>query len=313
MDMKEHFNIDYKKGVILVMLTAVVSGFSIFINSIGIKEFDSSVFTFLKNAAVAAMLFAVILGFSMFSELRALKKKQWLQLIIIGLVGGSIPFLLYFKGLQMTTGATSGFLHKTLFIYASVFAVIFLREKITKGLAIGAAMLLLGNYLLIKPDFGFSAGHILVAIAVIFWAAENTFAKQVLKNVSGTVVAFGRMFFGSLFIFAFLASTGKISFALYLTHVHYLWIGLTSIFLLLYNTLFYNGLRHMKVSTAACILSLGQPITTALSFIFKSKAVGLGQGFGMLLIVAGVISVLWLSSIISLVRQAARVRQYGRH
>ena len=52
-----------KKGLLLVFLTAVISGFSIFINSYGVKGFDSSVFTFSKNIVVALFLFSIIIFF----------------------------------------------------------------------------------------------------------------------------------------------------------------------------------------------------------------------------------------------------------
>src|SRR3989338_8794652 len=98
--------IENRKGLMLVFFTAIISGFSIFVNSFGVKGFDSSVFTFSKNAVVAILLFAIILGLGNFSELKTLKKRQRLQLAAIGLIGGSVPFLLYFKGLQMAAGAT---------------------------------------------------------------------------------------------------------------------------------------------------------------------------------------------------------------
>lgn len=313
MGMNNYFQDKYKKGLILVLLTALVSGFSIFINSIGVREFDSSIFTFLKNSLVAAMLFAVILAAGNFSELRALKTKQWLQLALIGLIGGSIPFLLYFKGLQMTTGAVSGFIHKTMFLYVAVFGLVFLKEKITKGVFIGVSLLMLGNYLLLKPDFNLSAGHILIFIAVLFWAAEATFAKYVLNKMSGNIVAFGRMFFGSLFILFFLSAAGKISLIEKLSLTHYMWIGLASLFLLLYVISFYNGLKYVKVTTAACILSLGQPVTAILSFMFNGKTLTLIQATGMLLIVAGVISIAWLAGILSSIKNFIGAEEHGRN
>ena len=315
MGINNYFQDYYKKGIILVLLTALVSGFSIFINSIGVREFDSSIFTFLKNSLVAAMLFAVILAAGNFSELKALKIKQWLQLALIGLIGGSIPFLLYFKGLQMATGAVSGFIHKTMFLYVAIFALVFLKEKITKGVFIGVSLLMLGNYLLLKPDFNLSSGHILIFIAVLFWAAEATFAKHVLKKMSGNIVAFGRMFFGSLFILVFLSASGKISLIEKLSLAHYMWVGLTSLFLLLYVVSFYNGLKYIKATTAACILSLGQPITIILAFMFSGKTLTLIQAAGMLLIIAGAISAAWLTGILSRIRnyKLLGAKEHGRN
>ena len=123
-----------KRGVFLVISTAVISGFAIFINSYAVKDIDSSLFTFLKNIVVALLLFAVILGIREYRELRELTRKQWMQLAAIGLIGGSIPFLLFFRGLQMTAGATSAFLHKTLFIFVAIFALLFLKEKLRPSL-----------------------------------------------------------------------------------------------------------------------------------------------------------------------------------
>ena len=313
MDVRNSIRLENKNGLMLVLFTALISGFSIFINSYGVKEFDSSIFTFLKNLVVAVLLFVIVLSISLFSELKKLSKKNWLQLIFIGLIGGSIPFLLFFKGLQMTTGTTSAFIHKTMFVYIAIFAIVFLKEKLTKGLLIGASLLMLGNYLMIKPSFSFSAGHVLIIIATIFWAAENTYAKHVLKEISGTVVAFGRMLFGSLFILIFLTAAGKMNLLGKLTASHYWWIGLSSMFLLLYVITFYNGLKQVKVSTAACILTLGAPVTTMLSWIFSGKSVSLSQALGMLLIVAGIICVIGFSYIVSSAAIIFRVKDYGRN
>jgi len=313
MYLNKSFQMEDKNGLMLVFFTAIISGFSIYVSSIGVKEFDSSIFTFLKNAAVAIFLFAIIAGFKNFTDLKKLERKQWAQLVLIGLIGGSIPFLLFFQGLKMTSGATSGFIHKTLFIYATIFAIVFLKEKPAKGIFIGAILLLIGNYLLIRPDFKFAQGHLLVFAAVLFWAAENTYAKYVLKNFSGTVVAFGRMFFGSIFILIFLIIAGKISLLSNLTLTHAKWVFLSSIFLLLYVLTFYNGLKQIKVTTATGILALGSPITTLLAWIFSNKQPTLNDSIGMLLIVAGIISIVWMSSILKYVSNFFGAKEYGRH
>lgn len=313
MAVRDSFNGESKSGLMLVFFTAIISGFSIFINSIGVKEFDSSIFTFLKNIAVSVFLFCIILLLGMFIELKKLSKKQWFQLIAIGLIGGSIPFLLFFQGLKLTTGATSGFLHKTIFIFVAVFAILFLKEKPTKGVIIGAALLLLGNYLMIKPDFRFAEGHLLILAAVIFWAAENTFSKYVLKSLSGTIVAFGRMFFGSIFILIFLLVTGRLSLITKLTGAHIGWVLLSSMFLLLYVFTYYNGLKQIKASTAASILAIGSPITTLLSWVFANKPVTLQQSMGMLLIAVGIISIVSLPSILKYAKNFIIVKEDGRN
>lgn len=283
------------KGIILVLITAIVSGVSIFLNSFAVKGFDSSVFTFSKNILVAVFLLAIISGIGQLSALRQLTSKQWMKLTAIGLIGGSIPFLLFFKGLQMTNATASGFIHKMLFIFATAMAIIFIKEKINKWLIIGISLLTAGTFVLVKPQLSFSFGEGLLLAAVILWAAENTISKHILKELSGTVVAFGRMFFGALFIFIFLLSTGKAGKLTAMTLDQYAWIALTTVLLLLYVMTFYNGLKHVKLSTAAAILSLGMPITIMLDFTFRGTAITAYQAIGAMLIVAGTASVIFLA------------------
>jgi drug/metabolite transporter (DMT)-like permease len=224
-------------------------------------------------------------------------------LALIGFIGGSVPFLLFFKGLQMTTGTTSAFLHKTLFIYASIFALIFLREKLSKGFIIGALALLVGNFLLIRPDFALSIGHLFILVATVLWAAENTLAKYTLKDVPGTVVAFGRMFFGAIFLSAFLASMGKLSLVVSMSSAQYLWIGFTALFLFGYVITFYNGLAKIPVSTATAVLALGSPITTLLSWLALGKTIPLHTAAGIGIIATGISAVTWSGHIRPLFRR----------
>lgn len=276
-----------RTGFMLVLLTAIVSGVSIFANSFAVKGFNPFVFTFLKNAVVAVFLFSIILLLKELPALKKLSRRQWLKLVAIGLVGGSIPFLLYFYALQLTNAINAGFLHKTLFLWASVFAFLFLKEKASKRFIFAALLLLASNFLLFSiSSFGFA--ETLILLAAVLWAAENVLAKHVLKELSGNLVSFGRMFFGSIFILAFLLATRQAGPIFALSFEQAGWVLLTSCFLFAYVFTFYNGLKHLPVHKATALLMLGQPITALLSFAFLGKAASLQEAFGLLLAIAGI-------------------------
>ncbi len=283
-----------KIGLTFVFFTALVSGFSIFINKFGVLGINSGIFTFSKNIIAAVFLFAVILFFKEFKLLIGLRGKDWLKLAIIGFVGGSIPFLLFFRGLQLSSGAAAAFIHKTMFIYVAVMAVFFLKEKLSKKVLISAILLLTGNFLLLKINplnlFSLDYGSLLIFTATLFWAVESIISKHTLKELTSTQVAFGRMFFGSLFILVFLFFNNELGLMLTLTWPQVSWILLTSVFLFLYVFTWYNGLKHVKVSVATSILLLGSPITTVLSYFFLGISLTLNQVFGILLLVSGIIS-----------------------
>ncbi|MFH1895438.1 MAG: EamA family transporter, partial [archaeon] len=189
------------KGFFLVLLTAIISGISIFLNAFAVQGFDNAfVFTGMKNLIVAVFLISVIVLSGQLNSVKNLTKKQWLSLSFIGLIGGSIPFLLYFYALKLSTASAAGFLHKTIFVWATILAFFFLKEKLSKKIVFGALLLLTGNFFLFNSSFSFGFPELLVFIAVLFWSAENVLSKHVLKDLSSTVVAGGRMFFGSAFI-----------------------------------------------------------------------------------------------------------------
>ncbi|OGZ17527.1 MAG: hypothetical protein A2Z78_01550 [Candidatus Nealsonbacteria bacterium RBG_13_36_15] len=291
------------KGYFLVFLTAIISGLSIFLSKFGVSVINPYIFTWLKNLMVLVLLTGLLLALKDWQILKSLTKKQWFLLIAIGLVGGSIPFLLFFKGLSMVSAPLGSFIHKTMFIYVAFLAFFFLKEKIDKRFFLGGFFLILGNLLLLKKlSFTLEPGYFLVFLATFFWAAENTISKYVLKELSGRIVAWARMFFGAFFIFIFLLGTDQLSLLVDFNLIQVRWILITAVFLFGYVMTWYGGLRYIPVSQATVILLFGAPITTLLSFIFGREVI-LQDFLAGFLIILGIISVLGLKQTLGLIKE----------
>lgn len=288
-----------KKGINFIFGTAIISGFSIFINKFGVSITNPDFFAFAKNLIVAIILTGLLLYLYNWQIFRKIGKKDWANLILIGLLGGSVPFLLFFEGLSMTTAAQGSFIHKSMFLPAALFAWLFLREKLNAGFFIGGIFLFLGNLVLLKKmEFSINAGDLFILLATIFWALENVISKKILKKINWAVVAWGRMFFGSLFILAFLLFSGKMSEAASLNFSQIGWIILTSIILFGYQATWYKGLKHVPVGVATAILALGSPITIALSAIYNRK-LDLNEIISFSVIIAGIVAILGFEKIAS--------------
>ncbi|MEM4264083.1 MAG: DMT family transporter [Candidatus Woesearchaeota archaeon] len=280
-----------KRGYLFVLLTALVSGVSIFLNTFAVKGINPYVFTFSKNVLVVVFLLSLLLLFNEIKSFKLLSKMQWFKLVLIGLVGGSVPFLLFFKGLSMSASSTASLLHKSMFFLVALLAVLFLKEKLNWRFAVAALLLFAGNYLLLESkSFAFGVPEMLILGAVAFWSVETIISKHVLKEVSSRVVAFGRMFFGSLFIFVFLAATGNLQGIASLSVPQFGWIAFTSVLLLAYVTTWYAGLQRVPASIASCILVLGSAVTTVLSFAYSGSFSFAGLA-GAALIISGVVLV----------------------
>lgn len=290
-----------KRGILFIFLTAIISGFSIFVNKFGVQNINPFLFTGLKNILVAVFLFSIILLFKEFKNLKELRLKEWWKLALIGFVGGSIPFLLFFKGLQLTTAVKGAFIHKSMFIFVAILAAIFLKERISKKILIGSSLLLIGNALLIGFAWNaISTGDLLILLSTLLWAAEIIISKHALKDINSNIVAFGRMFFGSIFIIIFLAATGQYTTQITLAQIG--WVFITSCFLLLYVSTFYTGLKYVRATVAASILSFGQIITVSLSYLFLNAQITSVQALGMLGIVTGIIFIISMPQALNLVR-----------
>lgn len=296
-----------KKGYLLVISTAIISGLSIFINKFGVSVINPYIFTYLKNLTVAFLLTGLILAFKDWKAFKKLTRKQWFLLITIGLIGGGIPFLLFFKGLSLSNPAQASFLHKTMFVYVAVLAALFLKEKIDKRFILGGLILLLGNLILLKKfPIEINQGDLLILLATLLWAAENTISKFLLKDLAGRIVAWGRMFFGSLFIFLFLLGTSQVTPITSLNLKQISWVFVTAILLFGYVITWYSGLKFVPVSKATAILLLGSPITTLLSLIFE-KIITFQELLSGILIILGIIIVIGFKEILKLLKEIKRI------
>lgn len=276
-------------GTFLVILTAIFSGFNIVANKFFVETIDPLVFTAMR-ALLIGTIFFFISFFIAKNKKQKFKKTSWKKLFLIGIIGGSIAFWLFFTGLKITTAGKAAFLHKTLPLYAAIFAFFFLKEKISKKLLISLAVMLCGLIFMSfsKISFGLNLGDLLVIAATVLWALEYTISKKLmLKKESNWVITFSRMFFGSLILIAIIILTGKTSEIINLNSSQIIYILVSGFLLLLYVLTFYWGLKHINLTKASTILLLAPVISLILGIALLGETASLMQLIGSALILIG--------------------------
>ncbi|MBI2609969.1 DMT family transporter [Candidatus Giovannonibacteria bacterium] len=282
-------------GTYLALTAALISGIANFISKIAVTAIkDPVLFTTLKNALVAVFLISGLVLFKKLSELKTLNRKDWLMLISVGLVGGALPFALFFSGLEHSSAINAGLIHKSLFLWVAILAIPILGEKFSgmQWLGVGAlfaANLFVGGF----AGFKFNFAELLILFATILWAIESIIAKIALKNISSLTVASARMVFGSLALLIYLSISGAPFNAITsLNQVEWGWTLLSSLFLLGYVTTWYSALKMAPASHVAALLVPATLITNILSAVFVQGTLPFNQVASSALLLLGVLFVI---------------------
>jgi drug/metabolite transporter (DMT)-like permease len=275
-------------GVLLAVGAALISGLAIYLNAFAVKQLpDAAVYTTLKNAVAAIVLVGVAMALGAGRDIRAIDRRRWPAVIAVGVVGGSIPFILFFTGLAQASAPSAAFIQKTLFIWVAFLAVPFLGELL--GLAsIAALIVLLAGQALVLPPTGvtWGIGETLILAATLFWAAETVLVKRLLGSIPGTTMAALRMGIGLVVLIAYLAVTGKLGVVAGLGAGAWSWILLTGLILAGYVATWFGALRRAPASVVTSVLVLGAVVTGGLTAATKGIAPSPTVVVGYLLIVA---------------------------
>ncbi|MCL5798196.1 MAG: DMT family transporter [Patescibacteria group bacterium] len=268
-----------KKGIIFAILTACISGFSIFYNKqVIVSGIDPFVFNITHNGGVALILSLIILASGRKKILTGLSVSSWKKLFLIGLVGGSLPFMLYFEGLRTVAAINANLIHKTLFVWVALMAIPILGERLNIWQTAGYTFLLLSN-LFIGGFHGFQAstGELLIFSATLLWSAENVIAKITLSGVDADIVAWGRMFFGTIILIAFSIPMQKFGLLFNLPTAYIIPLTVSTLFLTGYVLTWYKALKYAPATIVSSILVLATPITNILSLVANHQSFVISQ------------------------------------
>jgi drug/metabolite transporter (DMT)-like permease len=279
-------------GLALAGVTALVSGISVFLNASAVRAFDDPVvFTTLKNAVAAVVLVALAIGTPRAAWRPA--PATWGGLVALGVIGGSVPFILFFSGLAQATAPAAAVIHKTLFAWVAVLAVVFLRERLGP-FQVAALVVLLGSQLLIQTPVGvgWSSGETMIGVATGMWAIEVVIAKRLLRSTPSPIAAAARMALGLVVLVGFLAVTGGLAGLVALNPEQLTWVLGTGLLLSAYVATWYAALQRAPATAVTAVLTLGAPITAGLQLMASGQvpapwaAAGYAAGIAAALAVA---------------------------
>ena len=108
---------------------------------------------------------------------------------IYRIVTNSIAILLFFYGLSISPLSLATVLNFTAPIFTVIFAVIFLKEKLTTHRLISLLLGFIGVMCVLRPDLSLNVGGLLVLLSSLVWASSLIFIKKLTKTDSAVTIS----------------------------------------------------------------------------------------------------------------------------
>ena len=278
---------DRPKGILLALLTATISGVAIFYSKLSLIKIDPLILATSRNLYVAVLFILLFVFSKRFEELRQLKRKDLFYLVLIGIIGGSIPFYLFFTGLQFVNPQTANLIHKSLFIWVSLLAVIFLKERLNLMAMIAFLLVFLGIYYFNRIPFQLGKGETMILTATLLWSGEKVLAK-----VSSELAGLFRMGLGSIILLITVIMTGNISKLLTINNQQLTIIVTGGTILFFYVHFWFKALKYAPASLVSLVLTFSVVVGSILNGTFAGVKILPKDIYSSLLIFMAAVSIL---------------------
>ena len=259
------------KGIVLAFVTACISGVSIWVNSHAVTHFDdATVYTTAKNAVAGLLLLALAFAPTRAVRAPAQARRYAPGIVAIALIGGSIPFVLFFEGLARAEATQASFIQKTLVVWVALLAVPLLRERLGPAHVAAIAFVIAGQAALVG-DAGtitFGVGEAMIVAAALLWAVEVVLAKRLLADIDARTLGVARMGLGAVVLLAWVAATGRMDELARLGGDQWSWVLLTGLLLTGYVATWYAALARAQAVDVTAVLVFGAVVTAFLARTF---------------------------------------------
>ena len=287
------------KGILLAFLASIISGIAIFYSKISVVKIPPLILTSSRNFYVGILFLLLFLFSGKLHKLKKLSKKQLVLLSLIGLIGGALPFYLFFTGLQYMPAINANLIQKTLFIWVAILSVIFLKEKLNVSYFISFALIFIANFFFGKLSFGLGRGEIMILSASLLWSVENILAKKVLKNISSELVGLFRMGIGGSLLMMTTILTNRVNLISTIQHssnLTIIFVGGSILFFYVYT--WYKALKYAPASLVTLILSFAVVVGNILNGSFAAVKLLPKDIYASLLIGGATLLILFFSNVI---------------
>lgn len=282
---------NFKSPYLYLFLATLIWGATVPIMKYALDYIPVFVLAFLRFGIATIILLPLVWG-----KLTIQKNHYWL-FALSGFLGIFVHILLFFFGLQHTTAMNTGVLIATSPLFLMIAAGLFLKERISKRMALGGIFGFMGIIVIMLKDMNGSVevsplGDFLIIGSTLTLVSSEIMNKKLFKFYSPLVVTFCVFLIGSLgfspFAIQYVIEHPQFLFTLPSTALLALYFGIVCSSFIAY-ILWQKGLSQVAASRAGFFVYMDPIITTVLAVIILHEVIDLSFVIGTLLIFGGIL------------------------
>lgn len=139
--------------ILLALLSAIATAGVATLSKIGLAKVDSSLGFAIQSIVILVATWAYVITTGKTRELSSVEPRAWFFLLGAGLVS-AIAYLFYFGAIKMGDVSRVAPIDRLSLVFAVVFAVMFLGEKVNAPTIFGAALMAIGALVVAVAGMG---------------------------------------------------------------------------------------------------------------------------------------------------------------
>ena len=166
----------------------IISGFSFVVMHSAAKYLSEQIHIF-EISFLRCALVIVVLAPIIFKEGKSIFITKQPKFQIYRIITNSIAMLCFFYGLTLTTLSQVTALNLTVPIFTTLFAFLFLKEKLRKHRLFALFVGFLGTIIVLRPDISINIGGILILISALIWSVSLILIKRLTETDSSVTIS----------------------------------------------------------------------------------------------------------------------------
>jgi transporter family protein len=136
-----------KSWFVWAILSALFAGATAILAKVGVKDVDSNLATAIRTTVILFFTWALFLATNSLRSVGTLSNRTWIFLALSGVATG-LSWVCYFRALQLGPASQVAPIDKLSVVFAIMFALAFLGERLGWVQWVGCALMVVGTILL---------------------------------------------------------------------------------------------------------------------------------------------------------------------